>query len=242
MALRIFDTDPDAKPTPRKEVEYVRPDYAFHFRSGMQVWNPEKKKNEPVSLANWRVMTGDPIVADAVAELLGGQAEEYDATKELNLHVMTDTPSVEIVINGSKAIEDKLILWGAAGPIHECDGEFFLSPPEDKGAPCGCPSTLLERKELAKKRRGPSPDIVIPFRLAGHGYELGMGKLRGTAWSLAEVIHEVKEALDQVDGEALCRLELEHVQYTNKAGIDVSYRKPVITVLGSYNDAIAEER
>ncbi|MEU5149750.1 hypothetical protein AB0G42_21535 [Streptomyces yangpuensis] len=242
MALRIFNTDPDAKPEPRKPVEYTRTEYAFQFRSGMQVYNPEKKKNEPVSLANWRVLTADPVVADAIAELLGGAVEEYDPTKELNLHVLTDSPSVEIVIEGSKSIEDKLILWGAAGPIHECDGEFFLSPPEDKGAPCGCPPILSERKELAKKRRGPSPAIVVPFRLAGHGYELGVGKLMGTAWSLAEVIHEVKEALDRVEGEALCRLELEHVQYVNKAGIDVSYRKPVITVLGSYNDAIGEQR
>jgi hypothetical protein len=103
---------------------------------------------------------------------------------------------------------------------------------------------MAERKDLAKRRppKGPAPSINVTFRLAGAGYELGAGKLIATAWSLAEVIHEVKDALDQVDGEALCRLELEHVQYTNKAGIDVSYRKPVITVLGSYNDAIAEER
>lgn len=243
MALRIFDTDPDAKPQPRKEMtEYTRTEYAFQFRSGMQVWNAEKRKNEPVSLANWRVLTGDQDVAAGIAELMGGTAEEYDATKELNLHVMTESPSVEIVINGSKSIEDKLILWGPGGPIHECDGEFFLSPAEDRGTPCGCPATLAERKELAKKRRGPSPNIVVPFRLAGLGYELGYGKLVGTAWTLAEVIHEVKEALDQVDGEALCRLELVHIQYVNKAGIDVSYRKPVITVLGSYNDAIGEAR
>ena len=241
MALRIFDTDPDARPKPRApKVEYERP--VFQFRSGMQVRNPDTRRMEPVSLANWRVLTDDPVVADSLAELLGGTAEEYDPTKAMNLHVMTESPSVEIVIAGSRAIEDKLILWGPGGPVHECDGAYFLSPAEDKGQPCGCPSLMSERKELAKRRRGPSPSINVTFRLAGLGYELGAGKLIATAWSLAEVIHEVKDALDAVDGEALCRLELEHVQYTNKAGIDVSYRKPVITVLGSYNDAIGEER
>lgn len=242
MALRIFDTDPDAKPKPRKaKVEYERP--VFQFRSGMQVRNPDTRRMEPVSLANWRVLTDDPSVADGIAELLGGTSEEYDQTKQMNLHVMTETPSVEIVINGSKAVEDKLIQWGQGGPVHECDGEFSLLA-EDKGQPCGCPRTMSERKDLAKRRppRGPAPSINVTFRLAGAGYELGAGKLIATAWSLAEVIHEVKDALDQVDGEALCTLELEHVQYTNKAGIDVSYRKPVITVLGSYSDAIAEER
>jgi hypothetical protein len=241
MALRIFDTDPDAKPKPRKaKVEYERP--VFQFRSGMQVRNPDTRRMEPVSLTNWRVLTDDPSVAQGISELLGGTAEEYDPTKQMNVHVMTETPSVEIVVNGSKAIEDKLILWGPGGPVHECDGEYFLSPAEDKGQPCGCPRTMAERKDLAKRRRGPSPSINVTFRLAGAGYELGAGKLIATAWSLAEVIHEVKDALDQVDGEALVRLELEHVQYTNKAGIDVSYRKPVLTVLGSYNDAIGEER
>lgn len=242
MALRIFDTDPDAKPKARKaKTEYERP--AFNFRSGMQVWNASKRRNEPVSLPAWRVLTDDPAVADGIAELYGGTTEEYDATKAMNLHVLTEAESVEIVINGSKAIEDKLILWGQGGPAHECDGEFSLLP-DDRGEPCGCPRTMAERKELAKRRppKGPSPSINVTFRLAGAGYELGTGKLVATAWSLAEVIHEVKDALDQVEGEALCRLTLEHVQYTNKAGIDVSYRKPVIDVLGSYNDAIAEER
>lgn len=238
MALRIFDTDPDAKPKERPEVQqYSRPDYAFQFRSGMKGPN-----GKPISLPKWRVLTGDPVVADAVAELMGGTPEEYDATKELNLHVMTETESLEIVIDGSKAIEDKLILWGPGGPLHECDGEFFLSPPEEKGLPCRCPSILAERKELARKRRGPSPAINVAFKFAGHGNELGTGKLIATAWSLAEVIHEVKDALDRVDGEALCRLELVKVEYTSKIHGPVSYTWPKITVLGSYSDAIAEDR
>jgi hypothetical protein len=242
MALRIFDTDPDAKPKKREtKTAYDRP--VFQFRSGMQVFNKTKKRNEPVTLTNWRVLTDDPTVAQGIAELMGGTPEEYDATKAMNLHVLTDSPSVEIVINGSKAIEDKLIQWGVGGPVHECDGEFSLLP-DDKGEPCGCPRTLAERKELAKRRppKGPAPSINITFRLAGAGYELGTGKLIATAWSLAEVIHEVQEALDQVEGEALCRLEIEHVEYTTKDGEYREFRKPVITVLGSYNDAIGEER
>jgi hypothetical protein len=241
MALRIFDTDPDAKPKPKPKTTYERP--VFQFRSGMQVFNKQTKRNDPISLANWRVLTDDPSVAQGIAELMGGTAEEYDQTKAMHLHVLTESPAVEIVIAGSKAIEDKLIQWGQGGPVHECDGEFSLLP-DDKGEPCGCPRTMAERKDLARRRppRGPSPSINVTFRLAGAGYELGAGKLIATAWSLAEVIHEVKDALDQVDGEALCRLEIEHVEYTTKDGEKREFRKPVITVLGSYNDAIGEER
>jgi len=240
MALRIFDTDPEAKAkadkaaAARDKPKFERP--VFQFRSGMQV------DRKPVSLAHWRVLTDDPSVAQGIAELMGGTPDEYDPTKDMNLHVLTESTSVEIVINGSKAIEDKLILWGPGGPIHECDGEFYLSPPEDKGQPCGCPRTMAQRKDLARKRRGPSPSINVTFRLAGAGYELGAGKLIATAWSLAEVIHEVKNDLDAIGGEALCRLEIEQVNYVNREGVSVEFRKPVITVLGSYNDAIAEER
>ncbi|RCH68730.1 hypothetical protein DT019_08630 [Streptomyces sp. SDr-06] len=233
MALRIFDTDPDAKPVKRETTSFERP--AFQFRSGMQ------RDKKPVSLSAWRVLTDDPAIAAGIAELYGGTPEEYDATKDMNLHVLTEANAVEIVIDGSAAIEDKLILWGPVGPIHECDGQYSLLP-EDKGEPCGCPELMTERKERAKKKRGPAPSINVTFRLAGLGYELGVGKMIATAWTLAEVIHEVKDALDAVDGPALCELKLEHVEYDSPKFGRVSYHKPVITVLGSYNDAIGEER
>jgi len=233
VALRIFDTDPDAKPQKREKRTYDN-DYAFQFRSGMQ------RNRKPVSLANWRVLTGQPEVANAVAQLMGGSVDEFDPTKEMNLQVLTETNSVEIVIDGPDAIEDKLILWGPRGPIHECDGEFFLSPPEDKGNACGCPATLKERKRDAKKGTGPSPAINVTFRLA-HDYDLGRGKLIATAWSLAQVIHEVKNDLAAVGEPALCKLTIEHVEF-ELDGETIKYKKPVIEVLGSYNAAIGEER
>jgi len=240
MGLRIFEADPDAKPAPKVEVQYDRP--AFSFRTGMQVFNKAKKKFDPVSLANWRVVTDNPEVAQGIAELFGGTPDEFDPTKAQNWHVLTDAPSVEIVVDGSKAVEDKLVQWGGpGGPVHECDGMYSLLP-ENKGEPCGCPQTMKERKELARKRKGPSPSINVDFTLAGAGEELGKGKLIATAWTLAEVIHEVKEALDAVDGPALCELSIELVEYVSEIHGPVSYKKPVIKVIGSYNDAIAEER
>ncbi|MCX5153712.1 hypothetical protein OG914_06765 [Streptomyces sp. NBC_00291] len=234
MGLQIFATDPDAKPKPKPELDFST-DFTFQFRSGMVV------NKKPISLPAWRVVTGDPLVADAVAQLLGGTVEEYDSTKEANLHILTEAESVEVVIDGSKAVDDKLILWGRTGPIHECDGVAFLSPPERKGDPCGCPKLMTERKEMARQGIGPAPAINVTFRLA-HDYELGKGRLIASAWTLAEVIHEVKDALDDVDGEALCRLTLEHVSYVNSTGVKVDFRKPVIEVIGSYNDAVAEPR
>lgn len=234
MALRIFETDPDAKPGPKPEApQYERP--AFSLRTGMQ------RNKKPVSLSKWRFVTDNPDTAAGLAELYGGSADEFDPTKDQNWHVLSETDAIEVVIAGSDAIEDKLILWGPGGPIHECDGMYSLLP-EDKGEPCGCPQTMTERKELARKRRGPSPAINIEFTLAGKGEDLGKGKMIATAWTLAEVIHETKDALDAVDGPALCLLRIEHVEYESDVHGKVSFNKPVIEVLGSYNDAIGEER
>lgn len=234
MALRIFDTDPDARPKERQAVDYAN-EFAFHFRSGIQI------DGKPRSLPAWRVTTGRPKTAEAIALLMGGASAEYDASKEENLHVLTEADSVEVVIDGSHAIEDKMILWGPRGPVHECDGVSFLSPAEERGNPCGCPTTLKARKAKAKNGTGPSPAINIKFRLAAD-YDLGQGKLMSQAWTLATVIHEVKNALDAVGEPALCALELERVQYTDAAtGEARDFRKPVIRVLGSYNSAIAED-
>lgn len=236
MGLRIFETDPDAKPAPKPDAPaYERP--AFQLRTGMT------RNKKPVSLRNWRVVTDNPETAAALAELYGGTPEEFDPTKDQNFHVLTDTDSIEVVIDGSDAIEDKLIQWGIGGPVHECDGMYSLLP-DDKGEPCGCPQTMAERKELARKRppKGPAPNIIVNFTLAGVGEDLGKGMLRATAWTLAEVIHEVKDALDEVGEPALCKLRLELVEYDSDKYGRVSYTKPVIDVLGAYNAAIAEER
>jgi hypothetical protein len=241
MALRIFEADPDAKPVKREKQPYDRP--VFQLRTGMQIPDPKNpKKMKGISLPHWRLVTDDERIADGFAELYGGRAEEYDPTKAQPWHVLTETAELEVVIAGSKAIEDKLVQWGGVGgPVHECDGINSLLP-EDKGAPCGCPKTMAERKERAAKNRGPKPSIGVEFHLAGAGEDLGKGKLIATSWTTAGVIHEVKDALDAVDGPALCKLEIVHVEYTSEKYGLVSYNFPQMQVIGSYNEAIAEER
>lgn len=231
MAVRIFETDPDSKPKPRRQ---FADDYAFRFRSGQQIGG------KPVSLSEWRVTTGDPEVAATVAQLYGGKVEEWETSKEDFLEVLTEANKVQIVIDGPGAIRDRLILWGRNGPIHECDGVYFLSPEEDAGKECGCPSLLAERKAQARSQRGPAPHTSVTFRLADD-YDLGLGTFSSTSWDLLTVLHEVRNELEKVGGEVLCELFLELVSYTTKAGRAVEYRKPVIKILKSWNSAIADE-
>lgn len=230
MAIRIFETDPNAKPKAT-----FSDDTVGRFHGGKQ------ENGIPVALPDWRVTTGDPDVAAAITQLLGGEAVETDSTSENFIEILTERDKVKVVLSGPDAISSDLKLWNGSALIHHCDGVEFLSPDEDRGKPCRCPALMDDRKAAAKSKRGPAPSIAVTFRLA-EDYDLGLFKLQTGSWKLAEVLHEVENALDKIGGEALCSLELELVEYTTKKGRDVSYRKPVIRVLKSFNEAIAEPK
>lgn len=231
MDRSIFE-DPERA---EREEKFKRPEYAYQFRTGMQ------KNRKPVSLAKFRVLAAGEDTAKGIGELMGGEPTLKFPEKEHDYEVLTDAQSVEIVVSGSDAIEDKFMQWGPNGlPIHECDGYRSLMP-DDRGEPCGCFGTLKERKAKSRAGKGAGPNIIVSFRLAGLGYELGMGRWIATSWQFAETVHEVKDALDDVDGEALVRLEIVQEEFELDGEI-IKYKKPVMTILGSYSDAIAEER
>lgn len=236
MAVRIFETDPDAKP---KRKTFVKQEIDFYFRSGMSVYDPEKKKNLPVSLPEWRVTAAEPDTANAIAQLFGGTPEEWDTPKDDAMQVLTTASTVQIVLSGASAIDDRLIQWGRKGPIHECDGVTSLMD-RDFGQPCGCPEFLQQRKADARDEVGPAPHIKVTFRLA-EDYNLGVGQFVSTSWDLlVSLSTDLTNELNEYDGEVLCELALELVEYTTKAGRFVSYRKPVITPIKSWSDALAD--
>ncbi|MGI5404158.1 hypothetical protein ACQEVG_32850 [Streptomyces sp. CA-135486] len=219
---RIWDTDPDSKPRERQFSE----DFVGRFRSGRLVGK------QPEALNEWRVTSGDPVVADKIAELFGGAAEEWDTDKEDNLEVLTDAASVEIIIESSDKIDASMKLFGMQGLAHHCDGVEYLSPDEDKGTPCGCPPLLQDRKDKARAGRGPKPSIDVVFKLA-QAPELGLFRFNSGSWELVKVLHTVIADVDGYDGPVRAALSIENVSYTTKAGRDVSYNKPVIKVLGA---------
>ncbi|GGR71283.1 hypothetical protein GCM10010252_06990 [Streptomyces aureoverticillatus] len=228
MGLRIFETDPDAMPK-----NTFSDDTVGRFHAGRLV------NGVPEQLSEWKVTTGDPEVAAAVAQLMGGQPEETDSTSENFIEVLTSQSKVKIVLSGADAVTSDMKLWNGSNLIHHCDGVEYLSPDEDRGKSCGCPALMEDRKAAAKSKRGPAPSIAVTFRLA-EDYDLGLFRFQTGSWKLAETLHEIGNALDKVNGEALAELSLELVEYTTKKGRDVSYRKPVIRVLKSWNDAVAE--
>ncbi|MER5260430.1 hypothetical protein [Streptomyces sp. NPDC002855] len=234
--MTIFATDPNAKPKPRQT---FADDTVGRLHSGRSV------DGEPEALNEWRISTGDPVVAQSVAQLFGGEPIETDSTSENFIDVFTDRKSIPVVLDGPDAIYADMKLWNRNKLVHHCDGSVFLSPEERAGKVCGCPELFAERKAAAKDFLGPSPSITVTFRLADDP-DLGVFKFQSGSWTLASVLHEYENDLEAVDGPALADLVLELVEYTVKKGPNkgrnVSYVKPVVRVVKAYNDAITDER
>ncbi|MFE5828707.1 hypothetical protein ACFQ8W_00300 [Streptomyces sp. NPDC056508] len=233
---RIWDADPDAAP---KERASYADDVVGRFRSGRLV--KMGTKDVPESLNEWRVTTGDPVVAAKIAEFMGGTPEEWETDKEDNLQILTDSPTVAIIIEADGVDASFKQFAPGAGLIHHCDGFEYLSPEEDKGTPCKCPTLIAERKLAADKMRGPKPSVDVKFRLQDDP-ELGIFRFNSGSWKLVEVLGGLFAELDKYPGRQVrATLTIENVSYTPqkgpRAGQEVSYNKPVIRVAGVYEAA-----
>lgn len=231
MALRIFETDPEAAPKPRSTFS---DDVVGRFRSGRMVGKA------PESLEHWRITTGDPEVAKAVSGMFGGHPEEWETTREDALEVLTNAARVGVIIDNSDpdapAVTSKMVLWGMGNKkIHECDGVEFLDE-DRRGRPCGCPPLLAERKAAAREGYGPKPEVSVKFKLADDP-DLGFFRFQSSSWDLVKDLHNVENDLDAVGGPAVVTLSLELVEFVPKGGAMkgrmVSYRKPVLKVRGA---------
>lgn len=232
MALNIFGNDPATAQKPRQR---FADDIVGRFRSGHQV------NRKPQALSEWRVTTGDPEVADAVFDLLGGdQPQEWEAAGEDNLEVFTASKSVAVILDGAKALRQKMILWGRNGkPIQSGDGQTLDDGTPDPDAEL----TFQERKQKARDGIGAEPQIEIFFRLAENP-DLGIFKFQTGSWSLASDLayngteDELADlAADSETGQVKAVLKLEPVEFTAKngprAGQTVSYTKPVLKLTGA---------
>lgn len=220
MSLRIFETDPDARP--KKRVNYDTPD--FRLKGGLMV------NGQPQALSTWAFSTDESATSSYFAETYGGEVEVLDVEKGDDQLVVTETSSVEVLITSAKSLTTVMVLYGMNGPIHKCDGAYSLLEDEE-GEPCGCPAAFAERKALARKGRGPSPEIKLRFQLADNP-ELGTGLYRTGSWTLVKDIPQLEDDLAahfaHSDEPIAATLRLEHVEFTTKAGMDVSFYRPVI--------------
>jgi hypothetical protein len=202
-------------------------DFVGRFRSGMQT-----SAGRPMSIQEWRVTTGDPAVADRIADLYGGTPQSWQTKTDENLEVLTTESTVKVILDGPDAIRSGLVLWGRGNqPIRKCDGVT-----QSDGQACVCPSDLNARKEAAKAGSGCDVSITISFALADDP-DLGQWKFQSSSWTLAKEVGAAQDALDKIGGPALAELSLVHVSYETRAGQRREFTKPVISVIGPAPDA-----
>lgn len=229
--LKIFGTDPETQPKPRQR---FADDVVGRFRSGHQI------NDRPAALDDWRVTTGDPDVAAAIHDLLGGdEPQEWAAKGEDNLEVFTASNEVAIIIENAKALRQRMVLWGRSGkPIYVSDGEFIL---DDQGHPTeerdpDAELTFAERK--AKKETGAIPDVDLYFRLAEEP-DLGVFKFKTGSWGFVSDLayNGVVEELEAAEGPTKAVLKLEPVSFVAKngprKGQTVSYTKSTLVLKGA---------
>jgi hypothetical protein len=232
MGLNIFGNDPQNQPKPRQS---FKDDVVGRFRSGHQI------NKRPVALSEWRITTGDPEVAEAVYDLLGGDAPaEWDATGEDNLEIFTASKEVAVILEGPNALRQKMVLWGRQGkPIMVSDGATIDYPDDQKGQPDpDAGLSFAERKAKARDGFGAEPQIEVYFRLAENP-DLGIFKFQTGSWSLASDLayNGVEDELSDIDGPTKATLALEEVSFVAKngprAGQTVNYTKPVLKIVGA---------
>lgn len=233
MALKIFGGENGA---PQKKQSFAD-DIVGRFRSGYV----ENKR--PVALTSWRVTTGDPEVADKLADLLGGdEPQKWDASGEDDIEVFGKEQSVEVILEGSKALRQAMVLYGRKGIIYVSDGETITYPDERKGeTDPQAGEDLQTRKAKAKEGTGAEPRIEVYFRLASDP-DMGIFKFQTGSWSFASDLayHGIEDQITDLaaDGAKIAAtLTLEQVEFTAKngprAGQLVSYTKPVLTIQGA---------
>lgn len=229
--IRIWETDPASAPKPRPQ--RFANDLVGRFRSGYQL------RNRPVALTEWRVTTGDPDVAKAIQDLLGGdEPQQWETSGEDNLEVYTERKQVKVILDGPDALRQEMVLWGRAGAIRRCDG-VEQHGEDAKGKPCECPASYADRKDAAKKGTGCQPSITLYFKLAD-APDLGRFKFVTGSWSLLRELGDVTDTLTDIEGPTLAWLGLEEIEYEAKdTGQRRKFTKPVIEIVGP---APAEER
>lgn len=195
-------------------------DFVGRLRSGMVA------NGRPVALTTFRLTTGDKDVANKIADLYGGEPEEWETKSDEFWQVITDVSSVDVIIDSPDAVSAKMTLWGRNAKVRSCDGTV-----QDDGSACACPSSLSDRQAAGRAGTACNPDIFIAFHLAD-APEIKL-KFATGSWQMAKEIGAVQDALERVGGAARATLSLQPVEYVTKAGEQRRYTKPVLKIIGA---------
>jgi hypothetical protein len=181
----------------------------------------------PEALKSWRIVTPFATVANSAAQLLGGAVHHLPSNGGDAFEVLTNAAEIDIVVDAPRAITTELKLWDHTGLIHHCDGSAFLSTDGQAGSACGCPTSQIERRALARAGQGPQVYTSTTFRLASQP-SIGTFLHESLSWELADEITGVRAAVDRTGRPAHLKLKLGDTEFASSAGIRVTRPRPLL--------------
>jgi hypothetical protein len=181
-------------------------------------------RNRPRTVGTWRVTTTSQLIADRVAQLLGGHVERNPRRNQFE--ILTTSSTVEVLLSGPDAL---YIRW-QRDDRSTCDGVI----PADRH-PCRCPVAVEQRRAAAKQGDGCQPRAEVRFHFRDDQL-VGVFGLASGDWSFVELVATAQAALSSRDAGGLVRaqLELRRSLHTLHSGMVLPYTRPVLTVLSDY--------
>lgn len=186
MALKIFGNDSAAPAREKFSLDIVG-----SLRSG------KSEGGQPIALPTWAFSTGDPDVSAAVLELYSGTTEERDTKSEEKILAITDADSLRLILEAERGLRLRWVLRDSGyRPVYISDGETITNM--DDQSTEDDPDMMLsldDRLDKAARKRGPSLELELLFRLADDP-ELGQFRFSNSGRSF------VKDAArDGIDAE-----------------------------------------
>jgi hypothetical protein len=175
-------------------------------------------RNRPRTLATWCVTATSTRTVDRIAQLLGGHPRHDPASG--HAEVVTASAMVDILLPDLHAL--RVRWYGSNGRV--CNGAA-----QDKGCPCACPSTLAQRRSVAKQGRGCKPLVELRFRLLDDP-ALGTFILLSDDWSFVEMVIEALAALKGTDHSTIARLAIQRTLHTLRSGRVLAYTRPTLII------------
>jgi hypothetical protein len=225
MSLKIQNL-PDA---PKSSAGRFQSDLTFQIKGGYS------DNGVPVASTTIVFTSDDSDVVAALAAKFGGDVEELNVEKGNPFRLVSEATELELLLDNSGGLSARFALYGQAGLMFATDGEVITDGETPGGATKGDvwedrPETLKKWKDRANKGYAPKPDIRLRGKIVGLE-DLGFGQYRTSGWSLVGDLPDIEEKLETKESPIRVNLALGKVEFTTKAGDDVSYTRPYITVL-----------
>lgn len=207
---------------------------AGRFRAGTLVGG------NPVPLREWRVTTADRDVAEAIMRLFGSEhdePQEWETKGEDNLEVFTKAYSVDVVLDGTQAVDARMVVWTRGQKrLFVCKGQVY-EPKESEPFECEA-DDFSNKTEHRANQHVCEPFIKVRFRLADDP-DLGLFEFQTGSWGFAMTVGGILYDLQQIDGPALASLSLERTEI-EKDGETIRFTKPVLRVKGAAEVEVEE--